>query len=81
MRIKEKQRKYIVAESLRRRAKGKYRTAFKYKDSEEKIPKDKVEKILKRYKTTVNGECRGTECNVEVPHLAYLSKHMWLQAL
>ncbi|KAJ6263738.1 hypothetical protein Dda_2308 [Drechslerella dactyloides] len=50
VRISATHRRYIVSKTIQRRAAGKRRTTFKYKDSGEKIPQDKVDKVVKRYK-------------------------------
>ncbi|KAK6497769.1 hypothetical protein TWF481_012171 [Arthrobotrys musiformis] len=52
VRINATRRRYIVSKTLQRRALGK-RTVFKYVETGEKIPDDKVEKVLKRYKNEV----------------------------
>ncbi|EPS45344.1 hypothetical protein H072_593 [Dactylellina haptotyla CBS 200.50] len=44
-----------VDKSLQRRAEGKRRTVFKYTKTGEKISKDKIDKILKRYKNDSQG--------------------------
>ncbi|KAK6524652.1 hypothetical protein TWF281_011555 [Arthrobotrys megalospora] len=55
VRINATRRRYIVSKTLQRRASGKHRTVFKYAETGEKIPDDKVEKVLKRYKNETQG--------------------------
>ncbi|KAK6506301.1 hypothetical protein TWF506_011218 [Arthrobotrys conoides] len=56
VRINATRRRYIVSKTLQRRAAGKQRTVFKYAETGEKIPDDKVDKVLKRYKNEVQGQ-------------------------
>ncbi|KAK6352845.1 hypothetical protein TWF696_004846 [Orbilia brochopaga] len=55
VRISAAHRRYIVSKTIQRRAAGKRRTTFKYKDSGEKIPQDKVDKVVKRYRNEAQG--------------------------
>ncbi|KAF3184248.1 hypothetical protein EYR41_006728 [Orbilia oligospora] len=55
VRINATRRRYIVSKTLQRRAAGKQRTVFKYAETGEKIPDDKVDKVLKRYKNEAQG--------------------------
>ncbi|KAF3908069.1 hypothetical protein ABW21_db0204532 [Orbilia brochopaga] len=55
VRISAAHRRYIVSKTIQRRAAGKRRTTFKYRDSGEKIPQDKVDKVVKRYKNEAQG--------------------------
>ncbi|RVD85052.1 uncharacterized protein DFL_003383 [Arthrobotrys flagrans] len=55
VRINATRRRYIVSKTLQRRAAGKHRTVFKYAETGEKIPDDKVDKVVKRYKNEVQG--------------------------
>ncbi|KAK6346063.1 hypothetical protein TWF730_010397 [Orbilia blumenaviensis] len=64
VRINATRRRYIVSKTLQRRAAGKHRTVFKYAETGEKIPEDKVEKVLKRYKNETQGPGEGDDIDL-----------------